>query len=171
MTYFKKLLGAANGQSGFTLVELVIYMGLLTILIFIFTDIFTSIINNQLSSRNTSNVVADGRYIYSRFIYDVNRADTVLTPSSYGSTSASMVLVINGENYVYSVADNNLLITTSSGTDRINSYGSSINDVLFTKVGTSSARDTIRMNFTVNGTITSGGISNQQKYQTTAGLR
>ncbi len=67
-------------QTGFTLVELLIYMGLLTIMVLIFTDIFTSIIDNQLGSENTSNVADDGRYIYSRFIYDVNRADSIVSP-------------------------------------------------------------------------------------------
>ena len=161
----------SNKDKGFTLVELLIYMGLLTVLILVFTDIFTSIIDNQLSSRNTSNVADDGRYIYSRFIYDVARSQAIIEPASYGSSSASMVLSIDGQNYTYSQVTNNLVVTSPAGAFALNGHGSSISGLLFTKVGTTSAKSTVRVNFTVKGIVTSRGILDQQIFQTTAGLR
>lgn len=160
-----------SNNKGFTLVELLVYMGLLVILIVIFTDIFTSIIDNQLSSRNTSNVADDGRYIYSRFIYDVGRAQSITEPASYGSTSARLGLVIDGQNYLYSLQNNNLEVTSPNGTFALNSYGSSISGLLFTKIGTTSAKSTVRINYTATGIITTHGILDQQSFQTTAGLR
>ncbi len=160
-----------HSDKGFTLVELIIYMGLLTVMVLVFTDIFTSIIDNQLSSENTSSVADDGRYIYSRFIYDVNRADAILTPSGFGSSSASLVLVINGVTTTYEATNGSLLVTTPSGSTALNGYGSSIDSLLFTKVGTPSAEDTVQINFTVNGNINTRGISDTQVFQTTAGLR
>ena len=160
-----------KNQNGFTLVELLIYMGLLTVLILIFTDIFTSIIDNQLSARNTSNVADDGRYIYSRFKYDVGRAQDITQPSSYGSSSASMVLNINGQSYTYSLVNNNLVVTSPSGAFALNGYGSSISGLLFTKVGTISAKSTVQLNFIIKGLVTTRGINDQQRFQTTAGLR
>ena len=162
---------SAKSQSGFTLVELLIYMGLLTILIVIFTQIFISIIENQLSSTNTSNVADDGRYIYSRFIYDVGRADSIIEPELFGSSSANLILVINGENHTYSTSSGNLVISNPSGTYNLNGYGSSISNLLFTKVGTDSAKDTVRINFTISGNITKEGIADEQNFQTTGGLR
>lgn len=158
-------------QRGFTLVELLIYMGLLAVLILIFTDIFTAIIDNQLGSKNTSNVADDGRYLYSRFIYDVERATQVTEPADFGSSSAALTLVINGQNYKYSLQNNNLLITDPAGSYVLNGEGSSVSNLLFTKVGSSSAKDTVRINFTIVGNITTRGISDQQTFQTTAGLR
>jgi Tfp pilus assembly protein PilW len=84
MRFYRKNQKVRN-QDGFTIVELLIYMGLLVIMIVIFTQIFVSILDNQLRSTNTSNVADDGRYIYSRFIYDVNRADSIASPSAFGS--------------------------------------------------------------------------------------
>lgn len=156
---------------GFTLVELLIYMGLLAIIILVFTEIFISIIDNQLSSRNTSNVADDGRYIYSRFIYDVNSGQSITQPSEFGSTSAALTLVIGGQNYTYSLINNNLTITDPTGVHALNGYGSSISALLFTKVGTTSAKSTVRINFTVKGITTTRGILDQQSFQTTAGLR
>ena len=158
-------------NGGFSLIELVIYMGLLSVLILVFTDIFASIIDNQLSSRNTSNVADDGRYIYSRFIYDVGRAQTITQPANYGSSSATMNLTIGGQSYTYALNNSDLIVTSPAGSYALNGYGSSISGLLFTKVGTTSAKSTVRINFTINGKITTRGISDQQVFQTTAGLR
>lgn len=158
-------------QSGFTLVELLVYMGLLIVMILIFTDIFTSIIDNQLSSGNTSSVADDGRYIYSRFIYDVGRAQSVTDPVSYGSSSASLTLAIGSQNFTYALNNGNLVVTDSSGSYTLNSSGTSISDLLFTKVGTTGAKNTVRLSFTVNGKVTTRGIRDVQQFQTTAGLR
>ncbi len=158
-------------QSGFTLVELLIYMGLLSILILIFTEIFTSIIENQLSSKNTSNVADDGRYVYSRFIYDVTRASSIQEPALFGSSSANLALLIDGEEYTYSASGGSLLVTNPSGSYALNGYGTSVSNLLFTKVGTDSAKDTVRINFTISGNINKQGISDSQQFQTTAGLR
>ncbi len=158
-------------QRGFTLVELLIYMGLLVIMIVVFTQIFVSILDNQLRSTNTSNVADDGRYIYSRFIYDVNRADSIASPSAYGSSSASMTLVIDGIDNTYSATNGSLLVTTPTNTFILNGYGSTVTDLIFTKVGSPSAKSTVRMNFTISGTINSRGLIDRQDFQTTAGLR
>lgn len=158
-------------SKGFTLVELIIYMGLLTVMVLIFTDIFTTIMDNQLGSENTSSVADDGRYIYSRFIYDVNRADSIMTPSEFGSSSASLVLIINGINTTYSASNGSLLVTTPTTSTQLNGFGTSISSLLFTKVGTPSAEDTVQINFTIDGNISTRGISDSQVFQTTAGLR
>lgn len=160
-----------DANSGFTLVELIIYMGLLTVLVLIFTEIFTSTIDNQLGSKNTSSVADDGRYIYSRFIYDVERAAQITVPTNYGDSSPTMTLIINGQNYTYSLQSNNLVVTDPTGTYSLNGEGSSISNVLFTKVGSLNAKDTVRINFTISGNVTTRGISDQQVFQTTAGLR
>ena len=160
-----------SSAKGFTLVELIIYMGLLTVLILIFTDIFVSIIDNQMGSKNTSNVADDGRYVYSRFIYDVGRAQQILEPVGYGSTSASLRLIAGNENITYQLINGNLLVTDNTGTHQLNGYGSTISGVLFTKVGTDSAKNTVRINFTISGLIDIRGLDEQQIFQTTAGLR
>lgn len=158
-------------DSGFTIVELLIYMGLLAVMILIFTDIFTQVLDNQKGSRNTSNVADDGRYIYSRFIYDINRADSIVEPTSFGSTSANLVIIIDGITHAYSASEGGLTITTPTESNSLSGYGSSISGLLFTKVGSTSAKDTVRMNFTVSGKIAEHGVANEQVFQTTAGLR
>lgn len=161
-----------SASAGFTLVELIIYMGILSVLILTFTDIFASIIDNQLGSQDTSNVSIDGRFIYSRFIYDVNRAQSVADPTPAGSTSANLNLVINGQNYVYSLdPNNNLVLTSPDGSFSLNGEGTTVSGLLFTNVGTTSAKNTVRLNFTITGTIKTHGAIQREDFQTTAGLR
>lgn len=160
-----------DNRSGFTLVELIIYMGLLAMLVLIFTEIFTSVVDNQLSSSNTSNVSGDGRYIYSRFVYDVARAQSITDPSVFASPSSTMTLLINGENYTYQLDNGDLSIEAPSGTFQLNSQGTTISNLTFSKVGSASARSTVQLNFTVTGDVDSGGIFDQKNFQTTAGLR
>lgn len=166
---YKKLKLRTN--NGFTLVELIIYMGLLSVLLLVFTDIFTSILDTQLSSRNTSSVADDGRYIYSRFIYDVNRAQTIIEPSSYGIPSSQMTITIDGQNYTYSLTNNNLMLTDPNGSYALNSSGSQVTSLQFTKVGATSKKDTVQINFTIKGSIPNHGIIDQEVFQTTAGTR
>src|SRR5207253_6251537 len=99
-----KLHTSRSSKRGFTLVELLIYMGILAILIYVLTDILYSFVSTQASSESNAAVTQDGRYIYSRLIYDINRAQSVSGPANLGDSSNNISLVINGTNYSYSVA-------------------------------------------------------------------
>jgi prepilin-type N-terminal cleavage/methylation domain-containing protein len=74
-------------KKGFTLVEMLIYMGLLTIFLAVIGNIFFSIIDLQLESQATSSVSESGRYLLSRISYDVRRAQSITTPASPGLSS------------------------------------------------------------------------------------
>lgn len=158
-------------QKGFTLIELIIYMGLLTVLVLVFTDIFTSVVDNQLSSSNTSEVSIDGRYIYSRFMYDIARAQSLTQPASYGSPSSTLTLLINGENHTYALANGTIAIENPNGTFALNGDGTTVSDLTFTRIGSTSAKSTVKLNFTITGRVTTRGIFDQKVFQTTAGLR
>lgn len=158
-------------KKGFTLVELIIYMGLLTVLILVFTQIFTSILDNQSSSQSTSRVAEDGRYIYSRFIYDVNRAQSISIPAALGSSSANLVLTINSAQYTYSTNSGNLTVTDPTGTYALNGFGTTISNVNFQRIGNAGGKHTIQMNFTVTSNMGLHGAFENKSFQTTAGLR
>lgn len=158
-------------NSGFTLVELIIYMGLLTMLILIFTQIFTSILDNQLSSESNSQVAEDGRYIYSRFIYDVNRAQAITLPANLGDTSSSLILTIDGQTYTYASDSGNLIITEPTGSNALNGFGTRISDLQFTRIGNVNGKHTVKINFTIVSNISLHGTSELKVFQTTAGLR
>jgi len=59
-------------KRGFTLIEILIYMGLMAALIIVLTNVFVTVLETQLESSSTSVVEIDGRYLLSRLIYDIH---------------------------------------------------------------------------------------------------
>ena len=161
-------------QKGFTLVELLLYMGLFSIILVITLQMFGSVFDAQIESQATSSVATDGRFILSRFAYDVARAQNITTPSVLGTPSASLVIVVNSDTLTYSLDNGDFLLANSSGStlDQLNSEATSVSGVSFTRLtGGSGGKDVIQLSFT----LTSEAIRKTEKevltFQTSAGLR
>lgn len=142
---------------GFTLIELVIYMGILSILVSIMSSIFSSIVDVQLESTATSSVNQDGRYILGRLIYyfQANKVD-IDNYNVLGIAEPEMHVKINGNPTadVYSVDSNrNLILTNSSGIIQLNSYDTSVSNFSATRLGSGGSSDTIRVSFTLTSKV------------------
>ncbi len=161
---------------GFTIIELLVYMGIFTILIATLTEIFFSILDARRESDATSNVEQNGRYILSRLFYDIKRSQSISTPTAPGQQSSTLQLVINGITYSYAPDGNgNLQITynpgTGSLTDNLTGYDASISSVNFKRLGNSGGKNTIQVNFTLSSkTIRKSGVE-IRNYQTSIGTR
>src|SRR3990172_6790072 len=57
------MLRIRNSRRGFTIIELILYMGMLSILLAVLSQIFVSILNVQLESQSSSSIEQDSRYI------------------------------------------------------------------------------------------------------------
>ena len=158
-------------QKGFTLIELLVYLGLFSLLIVVITDILVTALDIQLSSSATNSVIQDGRYIYSRFIYDINRAQSVSLPQNLGDTNDSFLFTVDGNSYTYTLNNGNLLLTDSDGAHQLNSYDSVISGLSFRRIGNVVGKHTFRINFTVTGKTNLRGNLEVKNFQTTAGLR
>lgn len=119
-------------NSGFTLTELLVYMGIFSIILVIITQMFISILQAQLDTQSTSSVEQDSRFLVQRFIYDVQRASAVTNPTS--GQSNSLTLTINGQPYIYQIIGNNLLINS---TIKLNSHDTNIQNLIFSRSGNS----------------------------------
>ncbi len=158
-------------NKGFTLVEFLIYMGIIAILIVVLTDILVAIFNTQLSSQSNSQVTQDGRYIYSRLTYDINRAQSISIPANLGSISATLVASISGSTYTYATSSGNLTLTNGGTSYILNSPDTKVSGLSFLRVGNSGGKHTFQINFTVTGKIPLNGRIDSETFQTTAGLR
>jgi type II secretory pathway pseudopilin PulG len=167
MKFFKSL----KTTEGFTLVEMLLYMGLLSMLLLIFTNIFTAILDTQLSSTATGSVAQDGRFIYSRFIYDINQATAVTTPANLGDTTNILVLQNNGITYQYQLINGNLEIDDGTTSAQLNSFDTSVSNLQFKKIGNVGGRPTVQLDFTITTKINGHGTAESKNFQTTAGLR
>jgi Tfp pilus assembly protein PilW len=146
---FKKIINYS--QKGTTIIELLLYMGILTILLTSLTSILVSALDVQSESQATSGVEEDGNYILARLDYDIHRASSVGIPATNGGTANNFQIVIGGTNYIYSVdANNNLVLTNDLGTNNLNSYGSSVSALLVQRFGNvGGVENTLQINFTV----------------------
>lgn len=171
----KQRLRGIQFTKGFTLLELLIYMGLFTVLISILAGVFTAVLNVQLESQAVSSVQQDGRYILSKLSYDlhqVQNSSDVTTPATIGQTSSSLQITINSTNYLYAVdGSGNLTITSGGSTDQINSYDTNISGFSVTRLGSSGNNPTFRIQFTITSRVEKNSGYETQSFDTTLGIR
>ena len=170
---------SARGKNsmGFTMIELILFMGLMSILLVVLMHIFATVLSIQLESERTSNTVQDARFLMSRLSYDINRAKSIDLPDSLGSTGDVLQLTINedGQDRIYtyflSTANAQLNVENYLGINAFNSLNTRISDLTFTRLGNLGGRDNIRMIFTLSSTTKTQSGYEVQHYQTTLGLR
>jgi len=158
-------------SSGFTIVELIIYAGILTMFLYVLTGIFTAVLDMQLESETQSAVIQDSRYILSRFSYDIGRASAIVTPVALGDQTSTLVLTIGGANYSYSVLNGNLVFTDTGGSGSVNSFGTTVSGVSFRRYGNLNGKNGVRIAFTLTSTTERVSGPEMRDYQVTIGLR
>ncbi|MDH5533317.1 MAG: prepilin-type N-terminal cleavage/methylation domain-containing protein [Candidatus Pacebacteria bacterium] len=133
-----------NKQSGFSLVELLMYMGLSMIILIIITGLFASVINIRGEAEKTSSVERDGRYMISRLTYDINRAQEIIEPALLGDSSTTLQLVIDGQTVTYQIINNKLSFTDSTGTYAINNKDVNMTIFNVTRLGNEGGKNGIQ---------------------------
>jgi type II secretory pathway pseudopilin PulG len=159
-----------NLRAGFTIIELLIFMGLIMILIGIFTSIFLTALDVQLASQATSNVEQSGNFILSRLAYDIHRADSVVLPT-VGQTDGTLILSIGGESYSYAVSGSQLRLAVGGETYALTGDGVSATSFLVTRIGSPTGKSTLQLKLTLSGTGTGTQPPEVRQHQVTVGLR
>ncbi len=157
-------------ESGHTVVEVSIYMILISLFIMLITQTFVAILNTRLETRSYSHVGQDGRLILTRLAYDMRRASALVTPASQGDSGATLVLTIDGSPATYSLASGVLLVDYGSGDIALNGSGTVISSLSFTRLG-SGARATVQTEFTVTSTAQEADGAETRNFQTTTAIR
>jgi type II secretory pathway pseudopilin PulG len=160
-----------NSKKGYTLVELLIFMGMLSMLLVVFSQIFGLIVETRLESESTSAVAQDGNYILNRLTYDINRASAINTPATLGATEDNLDITIDSDNFAYSLNNGNLELSTNGSTYLLNGLNTSLSNLTFTRIGNDDGKDTVRITYTVNSLIQEASGIETEDYQTTVGLR
>ncbi len=159
-----------QSKKGFTVVELLLYMGILSVLLITLTDVFSSIVNVRIESESTSAVEQDGDFILSRFMYDISHASSITSPT-LGSSASALQIVISSVSNTYSLNSSNLQISNSNGTDVLNSINTTVSNLSFKQLGKSGGKNSIQINYTVHSKATQQTGVATKNYQTTIGLR
>lgn len=156
---------------GFSIVEVILYIGLFSIFLVVLTNMLISVIDVQLESAASSHVSLDGRYILSRMLYDVGRAQDIVTPSTVGASTGSLGLTIGGVLNTYSLSNSNLLVASSGATTQLNGFDTSVSGLQFTRLGKSGGKNTVTISFTLSSGTTTAQGTKSASFSETVGLR
>ena len=102
-------------NEGFSLLELLIYISILSVLMVIIANTFISLSRGNGQSQARSEVDSTLRFATELVRQDIKNASAVTTPAT-GSSSSSLVLTRGGATIVYDVVNGTLRRTVNAGT-------------------------------------------------------
>lgn len=158
-------------QKGFTIIEMTIYIGLMSILILVLTRIFISALDTQVESESVTNVQQDGRFILARLNYDISLASSINTPASMGAQENSISLVRNGQTITYSLTNGDLIRTDSQGSARINYENVDVEQASFQRIGNTGGKPTIVVNLRLSSMANMGTLGETDTFRSVIGTR
>ncbi|MFA5025494.1 MAG: hypothetical protein WC503_03245 [Candidatus Shapirobacteria bacterium] len=154
-----------------TIVELTLYMGLLSIFLLILFDLFSQIISTQTRSVAVSLVQTNGNFLLSKLTHDINQANAITIPASIGSSAVSMTLTIGTTNASYTVSNGRLTITDSSGTFNLSDVDTTVSNFVVTRLGNSGGKAGLKIIFTLTSNVVDNSNLKTKTYQTFVSLR
>ncbi len=162
-----------KNKKGFTLVELLLYMGIFSILLTVTLQMFGSVFELQLESQAKSSVDVDGKFIVNRFNYDVSRASSIVQPAIVGASGSALTIVVNNQNLTYSLGNGEINLSNASTgtTDQLNSTETTASNLSFIRLEGAAGKDLIQMSFTLTSEVTQRKGNEIRSFQTTGGLR
>lgn len=149
-----------KNTKGVTLVELLIYLGLASVMLVVLSELFVSILNESVETQNYSAVQTDGRYISARLRYAINNADSITVPANFGDSSNELTLVTAGVQSHYYLSDFKWYVNDGAGSYLLSNLDTKITDVVFTRQGNVNGKPVIAFSFTV-----ASGESTTQQYE------
>ncbi len=139
-------------KAGFTLLELLLFMGLFSILLLVLTTTFTTALDSRLESQSVSNVGQDARFLLIRLEHDIKNAQSITTPLQ-SAQSNQLVATINNNTYTYTLSNGTLNLTNQLGTNALNNFGTTITNINFQRFP-NGEKDSIIVSFTISSNTT-----------------
>lgn len=147
-------------QAGFTLIELILYIAIVTFVLVALTNYALSVMSTGAKSSTEQEIFSAGRYVSERIKYEIRNASGI---NSVAATSISLSNTDSAKNPTV-IALNSGQITVKYGTSTalpINSANTSVNSLVFTNFSSGDNKTkNIRYVFTIAGNFG----SNRQEY-------
>lgn len=140
-------------KKGFTIIELLLYMGLFSILITIIGGLFFSILQLRLEAETVSSVQQDSNFMIERLRYDLNGATGITSPASPGQTASVLTFVKSGTTYNYTLSGGTDLLLTIGGQPAVslNGYNTQVLAFNVTRLGDPGGFPYLNISFTLSG--------------------
>ncbi|MFA5828819.1 MAG: hypothetical protein WC841_05700 [Candidatus Shapirobacteria bacterium] len=158
-------------SAGTTLIELILYMGLLSIFLLMIFNLFATILASQTRSVAVSLVQTNGNFILTKLTHDINQADSIITPLTVGTSDTSMVLRVGTSDSDYNVSDGRLVLTDSTGASNLNDTDTTVSDFVVKRLGNFGGRQGLQISFTITSNVIDNTSVKTKSFQTFASLR
>ncbi len=161
----------STSTAGYTLVEVLMFMGLFSMFLVLLTNMFATILETQQRSLATSYVEQTGRFVLARLMYDVHRATSITTPAAAGSTDTSLDLNIDGVPYSYSIDNGVFQLSNSSGVHDLHAGQVTVSNFSLTRIGNVNGKHTLQLSFDVESVVPDTTGIQSRTFSTTLGIR
>lgn len=165
-------------QKGTSLIELLVYFALLSIVLLIATDLMLKSGEFSLEFSSKNNIQADGRFINNRLVNDIHQATTINTPANLGNIDSTLVLIIGNETHTYTLIGTDLQYTketpppeATTETANINSNLTKINSISFQRLGNTGGKNMIKITFEIEDVKGKKGNPVNETFETMVGIR
>lgn len=150
------------------MVEMLMVMGIMSVLVVILSQVFGSILTMKLKSQATSAVAQDSRYVITRLAYDISRASDITTGS--GNT---LRILINGSSYLYQLQGTSLVLSVNGGASQaLTGVGTKVTNLSFVRFVDLGGKKSVQINLTIAPTtIQPGGSTGERQLTTTIATR
>lgn len=150
-------------RNGFTLVELIISMGIMSILVTVLANLFGTTLLMRQKSEAISAIAQDSRFVIQRLAYDIGRASSITSPSP-GNSASSMTITIGAINYTYSLSSGALNLSIGgSAPVALTSAGSTISNLNFYRNNDLGSESSVTVDINFVPVSVQTGIQNQSR--------
>lgn len=160
-----------KNQQGFTLVELLLYMGLSVILLVIVSGVFISILSVRNESVKNSSIEREGRYILNRLSRDVYISQDILEPVDIGESSDTLQLLIDSELITYRIVNERLYLIDDTNSYLMSGESVKVIDFNVEKLGNNGGKSVVEITLTAESENVSDGIIQTRDYKTILSVR
>jgi hypothetical protein len=175
MEGFFENLKPKKGQEGTSLIELLLYFSLLTIILIIAVDLMIRTSEFSLEAAGQNVLQEDARFIGNRLAYDIHQASSIVTPATLGQTTSTLTISVGAETHTYTLAGNNLqyqkTVGTNTQTANLNSNLTKINSLSFQRLGNTNGKHTIKITFEIEDLKGKKGGPTKKTFESVVGLR
>lgn len=158
-------------SSGFTLVELIVYMGLFMGFLALLSGVLVSTLQSQQQSIETARIEQDSHYLFSRLNYDINRAEELLVPFENGDIQPSLTLSTGEEEISYLLENERLKIVTNTSADVLTSPGIAVKQFQVRRLGNEEGFPSIKIRIDLESKYGDREFPESRQLNYTFGLR
>lgn len=155
-------------KKAFTLVELLVTMGIFTALFSVLAQVFASVVEARLKSEVETQLAREQGWILARMAYDVHRAESI---ESVG-VGSTLNLTIGGVSYSYQVIDGMLYFGPAGAIRPILDHEIEATELVVTRMQDMAGTESVQVNLTLRArTELAGNLERERMVNTTYATR